>query len=115
MSESNGFYATPCGLKIKHPRFGQVVEFVNVKMCALALERLNSCRVTHNGWSHDKVQREINRVFRAVPCPNSTCAGSRGAGHDCKRPSEHVKWGGEICAARRDAFDEWLLNEEEGA
>lgn len=107
----NGFYRSECGYIILHTSHGlkAPIEFRNKMMCELALRQLNNAKKPRGGWCSDKISREINKLYRMVRCPNSTCYGSSGEGKACKRPSEHVKWGDDACAARKDRFDEWLM------
>lgn len=112
----NGFYRSKCEKIVYHPTHGLngPIEFKSTKMCELALQQLNNAKEPRSGWCSDKIRREIAKLYRLVRCPNGTCYGSSGEGKPCKRPSEHVKWGDEACAARKDKFDKWLLSIEEG-
>ena len=107
---SNGFYKSECGLMILHAR-GLVAEFRHAEMCNLALSQLNRANRPRSGWHTAKIAREIKKVYRMVRCPNGSCYGSVGEGRACKRPSEHTKWGDDSCAARKDRFDEWLVEQ----
>ena len=111
---SNGFYRSDCGMIIYHPDHGVngPIEFRSRVMCELSLRQLNQARRPRAGWCSSKISREINKLYRMVRCPNGTCYGSSGENRACKRPSEHVKWGDDACAARKDKFDEWLIEKE---